>query len=230
VFAPLLTALALVPAVASAPATAPRPAIVSKPVPFPASRLAQSAAYSQRHYGTRAWRLARPRVVVQHYTANRSLAATWATFASNAPDPELGERPGTCAHFVIDRDGTIYQLVRLTVRCRHTVGLNWTAIGIEHVGLSDAEILGNRRQLAASIALSRWLMGRFAIELGDVIGHAESLESPYRRERYAAWRCQTHGDFARSAMNTYRARLARAASAAGVPLGRRVHRVRSGCP
>ena len=31
--------------------------------------------------------------------------------------------------------------------CRHTVGLNYTSIGIEHVGLSDAEVLGNPRQL-----------------------------------------------------------------------------------
>jgi N-acetylmuramoyl-L-alanine amidase len=193
-------------------------------------RLAETAAYSKRHYGDRTWRLSQPRVVVEHYTANRSFSATWATFAANSRDSELHEKPGVCAHFVIDRDGVIYQLVRLGVRCRHTVGLNWTAIGIEHVGLSDAEILGNRRQLAASIRLTRWLMARYGIDLGDVIGHAESLESPYHRERYAAWRCQTHGDFARSTMNRYRTKLARAAVAAGVPLGRTVHRVRSACP
>ena len=37
---------------------------------------------------------------------------------------------------MIDTDGTIYQLVRTDTICRHTVGLNWTAIGIEHVGTS----------------------------------------------------------------------------------------------
>jgi beta-N-acetylhexosaminidase len=225
----LLALLAAIGAGAAASAVVPRPTVVWKPVPMPASRLAQTAAYSKRHYGEASWRLERPRVIVQHFTANRSLAATWATFASNAPDPELRERPGTCAHFVIDRDGRIYQLVRLAVRCRHTVGLNWTAIGIEHVGTSDAEVMGNARQTASSVALSRWLMSRHRIELGDVIGHAESLESPYRRERYAAWRCQTHGDFRRAAMDVYRARLARAAGAAGVPLGRSGHRVRSAC-
>jgi N-acetyl-anhydromuramyl-L-alanine amidase AmpD len=197
---------------------------------MPDTRLAEMAAYSKRHYGDPTWRLSRPRVIVEHYTANRSFSATWATFAADTRDPELHEKPGVCAHFVIDRDGTIYQLVRLGVRCRHTVGLNWTAIGIEHVGLSDAEMLGNRRQLAASIGLTRWLMARYGIDLGDVIGHAESLESPYHHERYASWRCQTHRDFARPAMDRYRARLARAAVAAGVPLGRSVHRVRSDCP
>ena len=71
------------------------------------------------------------------------------TFAPNRPDPELHERPGVCAHFVIDRDGTIHQLVPLRLMCRHTVGLNHTAIGIEHVGISDAEVLGNARACCA---------------------------------------------------------------------------------
>jgi beta-N-acetylhexosaminidase len=213
-----------------AAATPLRPAIVWKPIPFPASRLAETAAYSARHYGSRTWRLEHPRVIVEHYTANRSFGATWNAFASDSPDPELGERPGTCAHFVVDMDGAIYQLVRLAARCRHTVGLNWTAIGIEHVGTGDAQVLGNRRQLASSIALTRWLMARFGIDLGDVIGHNESLTSPYHRELYRAWRCQTHGDFTRATMDLYRARLARAARAAGVPLGRTVHRVPSNCP
>ena len=70
--------------------------------------------------------------------------------------------------------------------CRHTVGLNYTAIGIEHVGTSDAQILGNARQLQASLALTAWLMARYGIQLRNVIGHNESLTSPYHHERYAA--------------------------------------------
>lgn len=205
------------------------PGIVWKPVPFGPDRRAQTAAYSQRHYGQATWKLTRPRVIVLHYTANTSFRATWNTFASNAPDPELNERPGTCAHFVIDRDGTVYQLVSLAIRCRHTVGLNWTAIGVEHVGTSDRSVMSNARQLRASVRLSTWLMSRYGIELGDVVGHNESLTSPYRRERYAAWRCQTHGDFRRATMDRYRTLLAREATVAGVRLGRRVHRVRSVC-
>jgi beta-N-acetylhexosaminidase len=217
-------------ALALAAALLAAPPIVWKPVPFGTQRLADTSAYSQRHYGRAAWRLTNPRVIVHHYTANNSFRATWNTFASNVPDPELHEKPGTCAHFVIDRGGTIYQLVRLSVRCRHTVGLNWTAIGVEHVGTSDNGVMTNARQLRASLRLSTWLMSRYGIELGDVIGHNESLTSPYRRERYASWRCQTHGDFRRATMDRYRAQLAREAAAVGIPLGRRVHRVRSTCP
>jgi N-acetyl-anhydromuramyl-L-alanine amidase AmpD len=182
-----------------------------------------------RHYGNAAWRLTKPRAIVEHYTANDSFAATWNTFAADSPDPELGELPGTCAHFVVDRDGTIYQLVSTTVRCRHAVGLNWTAIGIEHVGTSDASILDDPRQLRASLALTLWLMSRYHVALGDVIGHSESLTSPFHRERYAPWRCQTHGDWTRADMHRYRRLLAALARREGVALGKRVDRVASTC-
>ena len=206
-----------------------KPPVVSKPIPFGAVRRAETARYAERHYGLDTWRLVHPHVIVEHYTASDSFSSAWNTFASDAPDPELHELPGTCAHFVIDRDGTIYQLVALTTMCRHTVGLNWTAIGIEHVGTSDAQILGNPRQLAASLRLTLWLMTRFGISLPNVIGHNESLTSAYHRELYAPWRCQTHGDWTHADMNTYRARLATLARAERVRVGTAGHPVASHC-
>ena len=218
---PLLLALALL--------VAPRPTIVQKPIPFPPARRAETAAYAKRHYGLDTWRLRSPHVIVEHYTATTSFSAAWNTFAADAPDAELGELPGTCAQFVIDRDGTIYQLVPLSTICRHTVGLNWTAIGIEHVGTSDASILGNPRQLHASLSLTLWLMGRFGISLPNVIGHAESLTSRYHRERYAPWRCQTHGDWQHADMVTYRTSLERLARARHVAVSHTGGPVRSNC-
>jgi beta-N-acetylhexosaminidase len=210
-------------------AAAPRPAIVQKPIPFSVQRKTETAAYAKRHYGVDTWRLVRPQVIVEHYTASESFSSVWATFAADAPDPELHELPGTCAHFVVDRDGTIYQLVPLTVMCRHTVGLNYTAIGIEYVGTSDAEILANTRQLAASLALTVWLMATEHVQLRNVIGHNESLTSPYHRELVAAWRCQTHGDWTRADMQIYRAKLAALARRYGVPLGGAARPRKSGC-
>jgi beta-N-acetylhexosaminidase len=210
--------------------TVPRPRIVAKPIPFGPARRAQTAAYADRHYGLRTWRLVRPRVLVEHYTAATGFSSTYAAFASNSPDPELGELPGVCAHFVVDRDGTIYQLVPTTTMCRHTVGLNWTAIGIEHVGTSDRQILDDRAQLAASLRLTLWLMSRYGIQLRNVIGHSESLTSPYHRERYRAWRCQTHGDWSHADMQTYRRDLARLARRYRVPLGPAGRPVTPRCP
>jgi N-acetylmuramoyl-L-alanine amidase len=212
----LVCALAAVtPAGAALP---PPPRVVWKPIPFPPARRAETAAYERRHYGLDRSTLVGPHVIVEHYTANDSFSATWNTFASDAADPELHERPGTCAQFVVDRDGTIYQLVRLPLVCRHTVGLNWTAIGIEHVGTSDAAILGNPRQLAASLALTLWLAHRYGIPRNAVIGHSESLRSPFHHELYPGWRCQTHGDWTHADMGVYRAELAALARREGVPL------------
>src|SRR5207302_2373494 len=120
-----------------------------------------------------------PKVIVEHVTVTTTFGAAWNTFAADVPDPELHELPGTCAHFVIDRAGTIHQLVSLRYMCRHTVGLNYTAIGIEHVGMSDAQVLGDAREMRASLRLTRWLQAKFAITTANVIGHAESLSSPY---------------------------------------------------
>jgi hypothetical protein len=108
---------------------------------------------------------------------------------------------------VVARDGTIVQFVRLGTMCRHTVGLNWTAYGVEHVGFTDREVLANRRQLRASLRLTRWLRCRASIGVGNVIGHNESLSSPYHRERVARLRRQTHGDWRASSMRVYRSEL-----------------------
>jgi beta-N-acetylhexosaminidase len=189
-------------------AVAIQPHIVWKPIPFGPRRRAETAQYAARHYGLHTWVL-HPKVIVEHYTANESFSATWNAFAADTPDPELGQLPGTCAHFVVDRDGTIYQLVPLTVMCRHTVGLNYAAIGIEHVGTSDAEILDDAAQLRSSLSLTRWLMQKFHIARRNVIGHSESLSSPFHKELYAPWARQTHGDWTHADMERYRALLKR---------------------
>jgi N-acetylmuramoyl-L-alanine amidase len=179
------------------------------PIPFGPRRKQEMAAYSARHYGERTWRLRHPRVIVEHVAVAGSAGAVFNAFAPDVPDPELGELPNVCAHFVVDSSGRVYRLVNLRIRCRHTVGLNWTAIGIEHTGYRDADVLGDGAQMAASLRLTRYLRCRFRIEVRDVIGHSESLRSPYHRERVAGLRRQTHGDWRHRSMRIYRRRLRR---------------------
>jgi N-acetylmuramoyl-L-alanine amidase len=193
--------------------TAPaKPHIVWDPIPFGAKRKAEMVAYVRRHYGSfmrPTWRLIDPHVIVIHYTESSTFSSVWNTFANDVPDSELHELPAACAHFVIDSNGTIYQLVSLGTMCRHTVGLNWTAIAIEHVGFSDAQVINDRRQLDASLRLVKWLRCRFQIEIQNVIGHNESLSSAYHREDVVSLRSQTHSDFNHADMQLYRARLRR---------------------
>ena len=191
----------------------PKPRVIWDPIPFGPERKAQMVAYVRRHYGSflkPTYKLVAPHVIVIHYTETPSFQATYNTFAPDSPDPELHELPGTCAHFVIDKGGGIHQLVPLGIMCRHTVGLNWTAIGIEHVGYSDPEVLDDTAQLAASLRLTRWLRCRYGIAIRNVIGHNESLSSPYHREDVPSLRTQTHSDFNHADMQIYRRRLASA--------------------
>jgi N-acetylmuramoyl-L-alanine amidase len=204
-----------------------KPEVVSKKIPFGAKRKRQTAAYSKRHYGERTYLLSDPQVIVQHYTAGTSFDSAWNHFAANGS--HLGEKPGVCAHFLIDTNGTIAQLVNLSFRCRHAIGMNWTAVGIEHVGTNARDILDNRRMMRASLRLTAWLMLRYDVNVGNVIGHAEILQSPYHHELYDEWQCSTHADWNRREMRIYRRRLKRAASDLGVPLGAGPEWVDSGC-
>ena len=68
-------------------------------------------------------------------------------------------------------------------------------------------MLGDGSQIAASLQLVRWLRCRFHIPVENVIGHNESLASPFHREDVPALRTQTHDDFVRADMQIYRARL-----------------------
>lgn len=219
VLAALLGAVVLGTAVApsgaqsSAPTRAasppPRPPIHRELIPYGAHRRHEMAAYSRRHYGHATSRLVHPRVIVEHVAEAGSTQAVYNTFAPDHADPELHERPNVCSHFVVGSSGRIVQLVSLALMCRHTVGLNDVAIGIEHVGFSDRDVLDNPRELHASLRLTAWLRCRYGIALRNVIGHNESLSSPFHHERVRALRTQTHDDMRHASMVRYRRALAR---------------------
>jgi beta-N-acetylhexosaminidase len=189
-----------------------RPRIIWRPIPYGAARRREMTAYAQRHSGLATSRLIGPNAIVEHWTDGDSFASAFNTFAASAPDPELHELPGTCSHFVIDRSGRIYQLVALGLMCRHAYGMNWTSIGIEHVGRSDAAVLGDAAQLRASIRLTSWLRCRYDIAVGDVVGHAETYGSPWFRERVRKYLpLGPHSDMGPAAMRRYRALLSQRA-------------------
>ena len=154
--------------------------------------------YAQRHYGIDDFRLRNPRVIVEHYTVTSSFQPVFDYFSRQRARPGAA-RAARRVLALRDRPRRHdLPLVPTSIMCRHTVGLNWTAVGIEHVGQSDAEVMGNRRQLAASLRLTRVLQGRYGITTRNVIGHNENRSSPFHRERVARLRTQTHADFPRA--------------------------------
>ena len=184
------------------------PAIQERHIPMPATRKREMRAYSKRHYGRARLKL-EPKVSVEHIAVASTAQAVINTFAPDHPDPELHELPNVCSHYVISEKGKILELVPPTIRCRHTVGLNHVAIGIEHVGFADGDVLHNRRRLKASLKLTVYLRCRYGIRIRNVIGHSESLSSPYHHERVKRLRTQTHSDWSHKSMRVYRRRLAR---------------------
>lgn len=176
-------------------------------IPFPAQRKREMADYSERHYGKREWRLKKPKVIVEHFAVAPSNDAIYNTFYGDTADPELGELPNVCAHFAVDDAGKVIQMVKLNTRCRHTVGLNYTSIGIEHVGYSDQDVIGNPAELRSSLKLTHNLMCRYGIKPKNVIGHNESLSSPFHKENDPSLQTQTHGDMTKATMDIYRAKL-----------------------
>jgi beta-N-acetylhexosaminidase len=191
-------------------AVAGQPAIVERHIPMPARRKREMRAYSKRHYGRARLKL-EPKVIVEHIAVAPTAQSVINTFAPDHPDPELRELPNVCSHYLISENGKILELVSPRIRCRHTVGLNHVAIGIEHVGYSDGDVLDNRKRLRASLRLTAYLRCTYGIAVRNVIGHSESLSSPYHRERVKRLRTQTHGDWSAQSMKTYRRRLARRA-------------------
>lgn len=189
----------------------PKPPIRFDPIPYGLERKRQMANYSKRHYGKRTWRLDPPKAIVLHYTAGSSYSSAFDAFASNAP--ALGERPGVCAQFVVDKDGTIYQLTRLYIRCRHTVGLNHVALGIEMVQedigsrASTRAILDRKRQARSATRLAAWLRQRYRIPSTDLIGHAMANESHLFKE-LEGWR-NDHTDWRAKEVGIFRRRVNR---------------------
>jgi N-acetylmuramoyl-L-alanine amidase len=99
--------------------------------------------------------------VVLHCTES-SLASTLAEF----------QKPGgrqVSVHYVIDRNGDIYQMVSDSDRANHCMGANESSIGIEHVGSESDALTGP--QAAASAALIRWLLEQYHIPRTNVFGH-----------------------------------------------------------
>jgi hypothetical protein len=188
---------------------APKPEIRKMLIPYTKKRKRDMAAYSKRHYGASKWRLVNPKLIVVHYAVAGSIGTIFNTFAPNRPDVEFGELPGVCSHYAVGAGGGAVKFVSPTIRCRHVVGLNHVSIGIEHVGFSDGDILNRPAQLNGSLQLVQWLRCRFGIPIDCVIGHSESLSSPFYKELDPRFKGKTHGDFNRASMERYRADLAK---------------------
>lgn len=140
---------------------------------FNAERRALTRDYCRTHYGQADEVLQTPRMVVIHFTTLATYAASYAFFApllNRREDIAGGGAVNISVHYMVDKDGTIYRLAPDDVVCRHIIGFNHVALGIENVGYNEAELTD--AQLEADAALVAELKRRYP-SIDFLIGHHE---------------------------------------------------------
>jgi len=160
----------------SAVVSAVAPEIIQKPIVFDARREELSIQYLHEHYGiVQDDASIKPTMVVVHWTDIPTMKETFAAFERPGLPPARAAIGSASAlnvssHFLVDRDGTIYQLLPETTMARHVIGLNYCAIGIENVG-NGSDLPLTDAQLDSNIALIRYLHAKHGIQY--LIGHYE---------------------------------------------------------
>ena len=139
------------------------------------ARLELTRAYAKRHYGLNSYRLERPRMIVIHYTVSGNLRQALDVFRPERLSPARRELQGfgevnVGAHFLVDKDGTVYSLLPTDVMGRHAVGFNHCAIGIENVARRASDL--TPAQLKANVALIHHLLEKHS-SLRFLAGHHE---------------------------------------------------------
>jgi len=89
-------------------------------------------------------------LIVLHITEGSSAASAIATFAASVRPHRVS------AHFVIDRDGSVYQLVDLKDTAWHASEVNARSVGIEHAATAEG-LPATDAQYTASSKLVAWL-------------------------------------------------------------------------
>jgi len=152
------------------------PGAISKPIIFDDTRRQLSLQYLKDRYGLEPSEpTITPRMVVLHWTAIPTMEETFAVFnpaelPGKRQDVMSAGALNVSSHYLVDRDGTIYQLLPELTFARHVIGLNHSAFGIENVG-NDTDLPLTDAQLESNVAIIRYLNSKYGLEY--LIGHYE---------------------------------------------------------
>lgn len=149
--------------------------IIDKPIVFDSNRTALSLEYLRNRHGlNQSSPVIDPKIIVLHYTSGGTLNSNFNYFNSSEIENartlnKKQSKLNVSSHFLVDRDGKIYRLMDETLFARHTIGLNYCAIGIENIGSKKNPL--TPEQVQANIELVRYLSDKYEIEY--LIGHSE---------------------------------------------------------
>ncbi len=150
--------------------------IVDNPITFNQERKELTIDYLESRYGIQQESpQIEPKMIVLHWTVIPTFEKSFDAFdAPTLPDwrPDIKNVSGlnVSSQFMVDRDGTIYQLLPETTMARHVIGLNHCAIGVENVGGTE-DLPLTKAQLKSNIWLVRYLKEKYNIDY--LIGHYE---------------------------------------------------------
>ncbi|MDF3054648.1 MAG: hypothetical protein K0Q74_555 [Gammaproteobacteria bacterium] len=158
------------------------PNIIQKPICFNSIRIDLTRRYMLDHYGMASSDInINPSMIVLHWTNIPTLEASfdclYPPLLSNRPELESQVMAlNVSAHFLVDRDGSIYQLMPINWMGRHVIGLNHAAIGVENVaeaGFMEKHACSlTDKQVDANIALVRYVCEKLKT-ITYLIGHHE---------------------------------------------------------
>lgn len=97
------------------------------------------------------------------------LHCTESATAQSAINQFLNSSPGTSAHYIVDTNGDIYQMVADSQRANHCKGANANSIGIEHAGTGNNPLTGSQR--AATVKLILFLRNEYGVKSDHIFGH-----------------------------------------------------------
>lgn len=148
--------------------------IIEKPITWNEEREELSRKYLKDRHGLEQNTASiDPKMVVVHWTAIDNIEVTFDVFnpptLAGRADLTGASNLNVSSQFLIDRDGTIFRLLPDTTFARHTIGLNYLAIGVENIGSDNMPL--TKKQLKANEELVRYLERKYEIDY--VIGHHE---------------------------------------------------------
>lgn len=149
--------------------------IIEKPINYSAERVTLSLEYLKDHHGlNQKTPTIVPKMIVLHYTAGGTVESNFKYFNKTHLESARNtlKKQSTLnvsSQYIVDRDGTIYQLMEPTQFARHTIGLNYCAIGVENIGSKKQPL--TEKQIEANAELVRYLAKKYKIEY--LIGHSE---------------------------------------------------------
>ncbi|SFR85848.1 peptidoglycan recognition protein family protein [Maribacter stanieri] len=150
--------------------------IVDHPITFNEERKILTLEYLQNRYGLEQESpKIDPKMIVLHWTVIPTFQKSFEAFdpvtlPNWRPDIKNVSGLNVSSQFMVDRDGTIYQLLPETTMARHVIGLNHCAIGVENIGGTE-DLPLTKAQLKSNIWLVKYLKDKYDIEY--LIGHYE---------------------------------------------------------